>query len=196
MPTFELMKPVMIVLMLLAVLGSGLRAPEKMTYEVSFLQNDELIYPEDGIVMLERAPFTICIKLYDHDGVYMNASFEDNLYQLKNGQEPPDFRFLPSKVMTELNFNEARQLMLTKDYWSYLFYDPALDWHRFDSVEVNGGNITGYKTVEELFDVDEDKKLKFKKAEDIYLFFMATEPYVKGNAPVEISRSKMKIMWQ
>jgi len=130
------------------------------------------------------------VKCYEMDGVFMNASFEEKLFELGQDGKLVDFAFISSKTMTEDPANKNKELIVTNGYYSFMANDEAHS--SFDQIETGEGYFTGTKSVEKLYDKAADKALTIKKnKKDIYLFFVATTPDHK----TELGRYRLKIQW-
>lgn len=166
-------------------------------YRVEILQDNKIIPIVNNVVTLEKREFQIRVILNNHDGVFMSASFDRDYYDLKDGDEIKDYKWLNCKSRAENSFNIDKELVIHKEYVSYLFYDKNLDWHRFDStVIINGNTIIGTKTVQKLYDENSNQEISLNNVtKNIYLFFLATENWEDDVIPKELGRTKIEIRW-
>ncbi|MCB0777461.1 MAG: hypothetical protein KDB99_14205, partial [Chitinophagaceae bacterium] len=138
--------------------------------------------------------------LQNMDGVYVFASFGDSLNQLSANDPIPGFSEIPYMVMAEEYFNKEKELLISDQGWSYWFYDPQLDWHRFNKkiVQIETGGLVGKKTIKQVYVVEKRKEVKVKELKKpLYLFFVAIkESDNKGNPLTELMRRKVKIEWE
>ena len=204
----------LIILISSLLLGNCNKKTEE-AFTVEIYQDNKLIPIQDHIVELDRSSFTIEVQLNNHPGVYINGSTNDEYYNLKEDQEIRDYQYLPYKAFAELQFNEDQQIILDPDGFHFLFYDPKLDWHRFDADIIKEGNkIIGTKKVTNFwYKGDEmnsglnhgnkdDLKINVNEIEDdIYLFFIATleednDDKYSNKILEELKRDKIKIEWQ
>ena len=132
-------------------------------------------------------------------GVYCYASFSDSIYKLGEQDAIPGFADLPNMAMAEEKFNDEKELMISKNGWSYWFYDSSMNWHRFNKkiVFMGSGRLVATKTIKQLYFVEERKEIKLKDIKSpLYLFFVAIEDEAANGKPVkELLRRKIKIDW-
>ena len=167
-------------------------------FRVEILQDGQPIEIVDDIAQLEKKEFQIRITLKKHDGIFMSASFQKDYFDLKKGEEIKDYKWLSQKVRAEKNFNEDEELIIDTEMVSYLFYDKEKDWHRFDKgVKVKGKKVVGTKTIRQVHIEDTKEEIDILNLDkDIYLFFVATEKWKKGEIPKELGRLKVRIKWK
>lgn len=190
------MKTRLLLILIAALVSSSFISPADSKFEIDIIQNGEVLDMEENVVKLKKAPFAIRVKLFDLEGVYMNASHNKELFELEGDKPIPEILFIESKTMAEAAFNSDRTLTLSKGLYSYLFYDPELNWHRFDSSVVLAGQCTGFKTVENIYDQDTDKTEETKKTKkDIYLFFVSVKKGQNGQTQ-ELARHKIALRWK
>jgi hypothetical protein len=177
----------------------GFAGSDSRKFSVEILQNGETQKITGNTVLLEKKPFQIRVTLINHPGIYMNSSWNRDYFDLEEKEEIPDFRFIDMKARAEAKFNEDMDLVMEDEYFSYLFYDPRLDWHRFDEEQlwVKGKKVTGIKTVSRLSELHPSAQIETGEVEkDIYLFFVASnEPEIREEA-AEYQRMKIHIKWK
>lgn len=191
------MNKIILVLVFIALGSLSFQKNMKSGFDIEIIQDGEYMDAVDGIVTLQKAPFTMRVKMYGIEGVQLNSSYTSKMFDLGQTGDIPDFRFIATKTMADEPFNASKELMISEDYYSYLYHDEGSKVHRFDSVQIEAGHVVGYKTIENLNDKDKSKSIKVEKVKnDLYLFFVATTPYEKGVDPVELMRSRMIIKWE
>lgn len=150
-------------------------------------------------VTFSKKGFKIQVLLDSVAGVYCYASFSDSIYKLAESDPIPGFADLPGMAMAEEKFNDKKELMISKAGWSYWFYDPAINWHRFNKkiVLLDGGRLVATKSIKQLYMVDTKKDIKLKDNNSpLYLFFVAIAETDAAGKPVkELVRRKIKIDW-
>jgi hypothetical protein len=172
---------------------------QKNTFGISIIQDGKVIQP--GLmneVVLSKTPFKIQVVLNKLAGVHLFAAFKDSIYKLGNNDSIPGFVDIPAMTMAENSFNPDQELLINDEGWAFWFYDPKLDWHRFDKdVVIEGDNITATKTVKQFYDVVSGKPMPVAEVKDpLYLFFMATQDD-KSNNPIKVlQRYKIRINWK
>ena len=174
---------------------SGLKSKK---FRVEIIQDGQLIEIVNNTVQLEKKEFQIRITLKKQDGVFMSSSFRKDYFNLKKDEEIKDYKWLNIKARAESDFNEDQELMIDDEIVSYLFYDKEKDWHRFDKgVKVNGKKVVGTKKIKQVLIQDTKEKIDILNLDnDIYLFFVATEQWKKGEIPKELGRLKVRITWK
>ncbi|HPG12052.1 MAG TPA: hypothetical protein PLU37_11005 [Chitinophagaceae bacterium] len=166
------------------------------------IQQDDsyLLSNYENNITLKKNTFKIYVYLQNMDGVYVFASFGDSLNQLSANDPIPGFSEIPYMVMAEEYFNKEKELLISDQGWSYWFYDPQLDWHRFNKkiVQIETGGLVGKKTIKQVYVVEKRKEVKVKELKKpLYLFFVAIkESDNKGNPLTELMRRKVKIEWE
>lgn len=162
---------------------------------------DESVLLDDyeSSLTLKKKSFKIQVMLERMDGVYCYASFKDSIYKLSEKDTIPGFIDLPNMAMAEEEFNKEKELLVSNDGWSYWFYDPKLNWHRFNRkiVLLDGGRIVGSKSIKQIYNVSDTKTVKVKdNNEPLYLFFVAiSETTTSGKPAKELLRRKVRIEW-
>ena len=191
------MKSMLIACFLLLSLLSEKEVNAQDKFRIDILQNGIVLQPENGVVVLDNAPFAIRVSLFQQEGVYMSASLSKRFYTLNDDEEVPDIEYLAYKTRAESTSNADKELFLDDEYVSYYFHSPEEDWTRFDSLIVNEASVIGFKTVE-LF-MDDQSEIEIPVSEmtkDVFLFFLATTPYKRSVKPKEIQRYKLHLKWK
>jgi hypothetical protein len=151
-------------------------------------------------LVLEKEGFKIQVLLSKAEGVYVFASFGDSVFKVSQAEPVPGFKNLPNMVMAEEEFNKNKELIISKEGWSYWFYDSELSWHRFNKklVFLDSGKVVGIKSIKQLYLSDEKEEVKVKDIDKpLYLFFVAVaEKDEKGMPVKEFMRRKLKIEWK
>lgn len=181
---------------------SELPAAQQKGFSIRIVQEDAVHSPEPGTstVVLQQKTFKIQVLLQHLDGVYVFASFHDSLYNLPSQDPVPGLSAISGLVMAEEAFNKDKELLVADDGWSYWFFDPSLDWHRFNKkiVLLDSGRVVGTKTVKQLYLVTDQESVKLKEnSQPLYLFFVATQNANENGKPVqELYRRRIKIEWK
>lgn len=151
-------------------------------------------------LVLEKEGFKIQVLLSKAEGVYVFASFGDSVFKVSQAEPVPGFKNLPNMAMAEEEFNKNKELIISKEGWSYWFYDSELSWHRFNKklVFLDSGKVVGIKSIKQLYLSDEKEEVKVKDIDKpLYLFFVAVaEKDEKGMPVKEFMRRKLKIEWK
>lgn len=169
-------------------------------YKIEIMQNGKIIPPQNGIVELQKAPFQYHIKMKGTEGIYLANSLERYYFDIPEdesmfGRSDYGYKFLGSKCMAELPYNEEKELYISdQDGISYWFYDTTMDWHRFDKgIKKENGFIIATKTVEKLY-IGENNIVEVSEAEqDIYVAacLRASEDRASDQFDTDIQRKKL-----
>lgn len=151
-------------------------------------------------LQLEPRTFKIQVLLQGVKGVYVFASFGDSLYKLPADSPVPGYADLPVMTMAEEEFNKEKELIVDNGGWSYWFFDPEMNWHRFNKkiILLDSGRLVGTKTIKQIYIPASDitRKLKDNK-EPLYLFFTVPETVSADGKPGrELIRRRIKIEWR
>lgn len=168
-------------------------------FEIRIIQDSAVVKQnEKGVIQLQKKIFKIEIDLINIEGVYLYASFKDNIYKINPSAVIPDFKDIPAKSMAEEEFNPSQELIISEDGWAYWFYKPSDRWHRMDKeVTVAGNKTTIRKTIKQFYFGDSEENLAVEdNAKTLYLFFLAAKTDDSLNLSTEIKRYKLKIQWR
>ncbi len=192
----ELKKTVFISLAGLFVSLSGFA--QKEHYAIKIIQDSVHLPDSNHVVLLEKRLFRIQVELQDMDGVYLFAAFKDSIYKLNERQPIPGFKDLPSMSMAEEQFNPDQELIISDDGWAYWFFDPKVDWHRFDKeIRVSGKQVIAAKSVKQFYLSSSEKILPISEVvEPLYLFFISAKENKAQELIGELQRYKIKIAWK
>jgi hypothetical protein len=187
-------------LFLLLFFIQGKSFSQKKNVSVRIVQEESLLLDDyETSVTLKKKSFKILVLLEKTDGVYCYASFKDSIYKFAEIDTIPGFSDLPNLAMAEEEFNKEKELLVSNDGWSYWFYNPKLNWHRFNKklVLLDGGRVVGSKSIRQIYNVSDNTTVKVKdNSKPLYLFFVAvSEVDTKGKPIRELMRRKVKIEW-
>ena len=181
-------------LLLLCVAFTGWS--QEKAISIRMLQHGVEVPPQNGIVLLDKKPFAIEVKLTNVDGVYLYAGFSDSIYRTEHHEPIPGYAELADMAMAEEEFNKDQELLISSEGWSYWFYDRSMDWHRFDKAVtiLDSETVIATKTVRQFNLIEAHKLVKMERAgQPLYLFFVAMEP---GDEKKELERYKLIIHWK
>src|SRR5689334_4653136 len=77
---------------------------------IRILQNGQPVTMQNGVLLLEKKPFTIEVSLTNTEGVYVLAGFNDSVYRLNFDQPIPGLNDLGGMVVAEAEFNKDKEL--------------------------------------------------------------------------------------
>lgn len=170
--------------------------------DIRIVQGDTYYYPKETAetIVLEKKTFRIQVLLQGVKGVYVFASFGDSLYRLPVSDPVPGFASLPEMTMAEEEFNKEKEMIVDDGGWSYWFFDPQLNWHRFNKkiILLDSGRLVGTKTIKQLYipALRDTRKLKDNN-DPLYLFFTVPETEsASGKPEKELLRRRIKIEWR
>jgi hypothetical protein len=169
---------------------------QEKAISIRLLQRGVEVPPQNGIVSLDRKPFTIEVKLTNVDGVYLYAGFTDSIYRTAHNEPIPGYAELADMAMAEDEFNKDQELLISSEGWSYWFYDRSMNWHRFDKAVmlVDSETVIATKTIRQFNLIETHKLIKTERAgQPLYLFFVVMEP---GDEKKELERYKLIIHWK
>lgn len=126
----KLILPLLLASACLASCGGGPPA-----YEISFFQDGQEVRPDGDRLMLEKAPFTVRLRLNRPTGVFLNFQPGDRVYRRANNGEE---LYEPGYAMAEHNLNPEKNFLITPDTYHYWYYASDAE-HRFSRVRRKGG---------------------------------------------------------
>lgn len=177
------------------------------TFDVAVLQFGKLIPANEAReIRLKRAPFVLKIRLKGIREVYCQAGFSDSMFIKQPKAAIENYENIPAMSMAEEKFNTNQALIIRPEGWHCWFYDPELDWHRFDKtgVTVDGNEVVAQKTIDKLLiidnaDFEQPERFERKLSEPnptIYLFFLsAAERDAQWYLQEELDRYAFKLSW-
>ncbi|GEM_PF-906969 len=185
----------------------GLSHAQTATFDIEVLQDGKHIpVNESHELRLKRAPFVLKVHLKGISEVYCQAGFSDSMFLKSPEAAIENFKDIPAMSMAEEQFNANQALIIQAESWHCWFYDPKLDWHRFDqgSVTVKGNEVVATKTIGKLLIIDEADLKEAQRFErklnepnpPIYLFFLsAEEDKQQWYLEQELDRYALKLSW-
>lgn len=187
-----------IVLILSAIFFSALLFSQKKDISIRIEQGGTTQQVSGQDINLRKEPFKIIVTLHNLDGVYCFSDFTDSIFRLSEKEDIPGFEDLPGLAMAETTFNEGQELIISKDGWSFWFYDKQMDWHRFDKdIFVATDSVVGTKSIKQFYFTDTKQTVAVEQInQPLYLFFVAIDKInEKGIPKKELVRLKTRINW-
>jgi len=167
-------------------------------YSISIVQGDKSydLFSQDTI-HLERDTFRFEVTLIGIEGFYLSASFNDEYFMLPANKAVKDWEYISAKAMVEEPFNTDRDLLIDDECFSYWFYDPELDWYRFDEgLKHNGQWVSATYTVATMFNADTKTELTLKDIDrPIYLFAFYIDKEKRKPVKQAAGRTKAVILF-
>lgn len=148
------------------------------SFDVEIWQNGKLINKINNEITLKKEPFQLKVKLEHLDGLYMMGSYSENLptYIQEVMQETKED--ISPLAHASPEFNPKQSLLISNEGFLYLFFDPQMDWHRFDKngLEITENGIIGTRTVRMIEDFIYNEDILIEDFnQNLYLIFIATE---------------------
>lgn len=179
------MKKLLIVAFVLCCCTIGLSHAQTATFDIEVLQDGKQLQANAAHELkLKRAPFVLKIRLKGIREVYCQAGFSDSMFIKPPKAAIENYENIPAMSMAEAKFNADQVLIIKPEGWHCWFYDPKLDWHRFDKagVMVKTNEVVAQKTIDKLLIIDnadfkQPERFERKLSEPnpaIYLFFLST----------------------
>jgi hypothetical protein len=161
-------------------------------------ENRITINEMDTLIVLKQTKFHFEIELVNVEGVYVQASRTSEYYDTPKDSLLRDWIVIPDKVMAEDDFNIDQDLLIDSEGFSYWFYNPKKDWHRFDNeISVIKNRVKATYTVTKFFDTDLQKAIALSDYLDtIFLLFFIAEENDTHQLTQEISRKIIRIRFQ
>lgn len=161
---------------LLVVNSTTLLAQSNSDYKVSIKQNGKLYHVDQkNAIKLSKSSFDIIIEMPQPSGMLVNASFDKETYKsLPNAADVLNIPcFAPGSGMADHKFNPENAIMAKSSGSNYLFYAND-DEHRFNSVEKSGDKYVCTRTVERIFNVDDNSEISVNSIDQtLYLCFVS-----------------------
>jgi len=169
--------------------------------EVYVEQNGRRQLLNNRTVKIKKRPFTLVFVFKQPEkyaGIYMNTSYTTDYFKLYPSQPIPDFLYLPQKVLSEYKFNPHNELKVDPEFFQYLGYDAKRNWFKFNTIEKENGTLTGYRKVENLNIVRENKRIRIQEnTYPLFMFFTVLERTPGKFIPHrEVTRFKGKIKFE
>jgi len=152
-------------------------------------------------VKIKRKPFVLVFVFKQPDkynGIYINTSYTTDYFKLYPSQPIPDFLYLPQKVLSEYKFNPNNELKVHPEFFQYFSYNKERNWFKFNNIEKKDGKLIGYRKVENLNIVKENKRIPIEENQyPLFLFFTVLEETPGKFIPHrEVTRFKGKIKFE
>ncbi|OYU96882.1 MAG: hypothetical protein CFE21_00935 [Bacteroidetes bacterium B1(2017)] len=182
-----------ILLGLLIILNSSFKT--ELLFGIEIWQHGKPVKISKQVVLLDKEPFQIKVSLYKQEGVFVNASVQENYFKLQDSEPIANLADWPANTFAESTFNVDQDLILDSEGVGYWFYNKKKDWHRFDSSVVLGENVViGTKSISHFFVPSVQKTMDISDIKSpIYLFLVAAK---EGRKIKELQRQKIMIIWK
>jgi len=164
---------------------------------ISIVQNGKTIHPKDGVVALEKATFDFILDFPDTMAVLVNASFNDDLYQLssKGKQLATRIEFSKSHLMAVGLHNSERTIFISDEGSSPWFYEDD-EINNFNKVEFINNHYRCTRTIHHLSNIDAPDDLKFENINDpIYMVFAPSIMDEYDSERIHFQGKTLKIEW-
>jgi hypothetical protein len=182
---------------LLGCLGITVRAQTPgADFTLRVIQDGKEIDQQNGVCLLQRAPFTLVFEMTSNMPVLVNASFRElSLEAARRGtalNSIPGFR---ETGMAEGILNEDQDVMVNDAAPSYWYYDSPAD-HRYDSVVVRNGHYWCYRTIKKVYDVPTEQSTPLRKITTPLNLVCVTYDQAEGDdVMIERQRTWLQLRW-
>lgn len=188
-------KPLLTTLCLLVVSSINVFAQSNNGYKVYIKQNGNTYNVEEhSNIKLSRSSFDIIIEMPSPTGMLVNASFNKSTYNTlgKTDDILSITCFAPGSGMADYKFNPENAIMAKESGSNYLFYNNDTE-HRFNSVEKTDGSYICTRTVERIFNIDDDSEISINNIDQtLYLCFVC---HKTGQKEI-LYQNKLAIKWR
>jgi hypothetical protein len=160
---------------------------------VSIEQDGKPVPIKDHEVALKKAPFDILVDLPGKGSfVYVNASFDDAMYEKAKKSKPLGREFRPGLFMAEGDRNAEKDIIPGPDAIHSWYYDSDQD-NRFNEVKPSGAGVRGRRTVANAYLDGKEVKVEDWKDSTLYLVFLTGEGKPDASETVERQREYVKL---
>jgi len=166
---------------------------------ISISQDGEEFSIQNHRIQLKKEAFdlNICFK-NKIDRLYLNASLNDNYYQLEDSDSTPNAAMLYAMAVAEYPFNMDHSLFVGTDFFHALQKPYSYDgnkMHRFNRIKVKLCKACGIRTVRKITVAEKDYSLE-KITKPLYLYIAGVVKKKKKDSQKAIQyRWKVKIEW-
>ncbi|MBL6446391.1 hypothetical protein JMN32_08735 [Fulvivirga sp. 29W222] len=179
------------ILQLLLLTSAFSAFSQKSSFEIQISQGGQTyeIADSDEALVLEPEQFVIHMEFNKTEGIYVSASLTDKSYN-----KPPEseWLYIDMKVMSEEDFNEEKDIIISNDYFCYWSPNKGQDWHRLDKpIKTKGKKTYATYTVEKLYTEDKVHVPLTEVDGPLYLLFFS----IDDNTNKDIERRRVKIQF-
>lgn len=141
-------------------------------YVVLYSQDGQYRPIEDGRVVLEPRPFQTHVVTTEDVAAMVHISNDPAAKRaVEQGREHHEMLGAPATGMAEHPHNEKRRVMLD-EYGSNIWGYSGEATHHFSEVEVRGEVMIGHRTVERVWDTEQDVTTELTDAAGLELYFL------------------------
>lgn len=165
---------------------------------ISIMQNNEIIEPENDTYRLRRAPFSIRLTFKQPDGLLVHASLNDRTYLKAESSHP--LNELPGFSHTSISeelFNMESVIHISETAPGYWYYTDERD-HRFNSVIPENRGYICIREISNIINVDSGKDpipLSRMSGDTLYIVIMKTDWNQDYTKRIELNRKYFKIIF-
>jgi hypothetical protein len=162
-------------------------------FAVSIEQDGKPVPIKDHEVSLKKAPFDILVDLPGKGSfVFVNASFDDAMYEKAKTNKPLGREFRPGLFMAEGERNGDKDIIPGPDAIHSWYYETDQD-NRFNEVKPMGAGVRGRRTVANAYVADKEVKVEDWKDSTLYLVFVSGEGKPDASETIERQREYLKL---
>jgi hypothetical protein len=181
---------------LIATIAFGAEQPGAGRFAVSIEQDGKSVAVKDHEVTLRKAPFDIMVDLPGKGSfVFVNASFDDAMYDKAKSSKSLAREFRPGLFMAEGERNAEKDVMPGPDAIHSWYYESDQD-NRFNEVKPMGAGFRGRRTVANAYVGDKEVKVEDWKESTLYLVFVSGEGKPDASETIERQREYLKLKFK
>ncbi len=181
--------------LLISLTGVGQHVSSPVSIYVK--QGNDSISVNNNSISLKKAPFTLIFRFNQpekYDGIFVNTSFSKDYFDLNEGENIKDLKYLPQKVYSEYKFNPKKELKVNDEFFQFFRYKETAKWHKFDRIIKMEKKVIAYREVTNFYVVDDRKKITVSDMrKNTYLTFVVIQKSVNDNTIKEVYRIKLKL---
>jgi hypothetical protein len=173
---------------------SGISATKLFTIRI--LQDGMEVPIKKNEVTLDKKPFVIEFSLVSPMGILVNASFDEQSFNISKNKKNGMIPGFHETGMAEDVFNKQKEIMISDQAPNYWYYETD-EFNRFDKIEKKDGKIICTRTVEQLNRVAQSLTIPLEKVSaELYLVFLVTQRGKSEEADKELQRERLLIKWK
>jgi len=165
---------------------------------ISIMQNNEVIEPENNTYRLRRAPFSILLAFKQPDGLLVHASFNDTTYvKAESASHLNELPGFSNTSIAEELFNMESVIHLSETAPGYWYYTDERD-HRFNSVISDNRGYLCIREISNIINADSGKDpvpLSRMNGDTLYIVIMKTDWNQDYTKRIELNRKYFKIIF-
>jgi hypothetical protein len=163
-------------------------------FAFKIMQDEKEIPIIDHSVTINSKEFELLFEFNQPMSVCVQASFNSINYDLILANTPLEkIPVFDATGMAEGLYNTEKSMFLSEEGFNYWYFDNKNE-NRFNKIEQNKNTLFCTRTIDNLYDVEKDKKIKLKSNKStLYLIFINYKYNKDFTEKNEIQRDYLKI---